>query len=534
MLLAGNIRAGGATLKKLASWIFCIIGSGIFVFSVLHNADYFYKIANSNLILYQIKQVLSVLFLYLVGYLFLKAVQGFLSDIWVGLLAMPCGVAIWVFLGQFLFMSNITYMMHRMLILIAVCLILCFGLRKAMHVPLIGSLFPKTENIAIVIGTALLVSTGFNYINMNYDSYLYFADYGRMMAWAGDYREWNTANGYVITNIGQFLPTLNSYASLWGLEYCAAIQSFMVLNMYAIFAYAVYEMQGKVRNEKVKIGYTVLFTAAVITCTCILVYGNWMLSNAFIMYYLLIMAIMGRKAPKKVAPDYILVLSGSMLAVALLRKDGIIIVCFMAVCYCCNMIMNEKLLVMSMLPAVIAQIYYIGYVRLFLGAQTATARGTSILNNKFVFMICGCIVLTVVYIMWVHPLLVKWMRDNVFLCLLCGMIAVVIVAVLMKFTVSIEHIDAVFHVLLSEAYGISIVVWLLLLAMILTKKISVDYEIFLLAGYCMLAFLIYWNKGNTEQGIDNSGMRMFVQIAPVIYYVAADKLKEVIGKGLEG
>lgn len=521
-------------MKKLVPWIFCIISSGIFVFSVIYNADYFYKIAYSNLILYQIKQVLSVLLLYLAGYLFLKAVQSFLSDIWVALLAMPCGVAIWVFLGQFLFMSNITYMMHRMLFLIAICLIVCFGIRKAMHVPLIGSLLPKTECIAIVIGTALLVSTGFNYINMNYDSYLYFADYGRMMAWAGDYREWNTANGYVITNIGQFLPTLNSYAALWGLEYCVAIQSFMVLNMYAIFAYAVYEMQGETRNEKVRVGYTILFTAAVITCTCVLVYGNWMLSNAFIMYYLLIMAVFGRKIPKRVAPDYMLVLSGSMLAVTLLRKDGIIVVCFMMVCYCCNKIMSAKLLVMCMLPAIIAQIYYIGYVRLFLGAQTATARGTSLLNNKFVIMILGCIILTVVYIIWIQPLLDKWMKDKVLWCLLCGMFAAVIVAVSMKFTVSIEHIDAVFHVLLSKAYGISIVIWLLLLAMILTKKILVDYEIFLLIGYCMLTFLIYWNKGNTEQGIDNSGMRMFVQIVPVIYYVAADKLREVIGKGMEG
>lgn len=521
-------------MKKAIPWVYAVICFAIFVFSLFRNSDYFYRLSNDNLILYQVKQAASVVFLYVVGYLFLKSMQDYLNNIWVALLALPCGAAIWVFLGQFLFMANITYMMHRMVILTMVCLILCFGIRKVFHRPIRKNLLPSTLTCLCVIGTAFLVSTGFNYINMNFDSYLYFADYGKMMAWAGDYREWNTTDAYVITNIGQFLPTLNSYSVFWGLEYCVAIQSFMTLNMYAVFSYAVYEVTGNRLGQKAKLQYTVLFTAAVVTCTCILVYGNWMLSNAFLMYYLIIMGIFGAKIPKKVSIDYVLILSGSALAITLLRKDGIIIVCFMTICYCCNKIMNSNLILVSILPSVIAQIYYIGYVRLFLHAQAQTARGTSILNNKFVIMIVGCIALTMMYIILIHPILQHRLNEKVFLFLLCGMFIAVVVAILVKFMISVDHIDAVLHVLLSESYGISIFVWLLLLAMVLVKKQKIDYEIFLLFGYFMLTFLIYWNKGNTEKGIDNSGMRMFVQLVPMIYYVAADKLVETVGIGFEG
>lgn len=520
-------------MKKSIPWIYVIISIGIFVFSLFSNREYFYKLANENLIMYQMKQVISLLFLYVIGYLFLKAIQDYLNDRWIALLAMPCGVAIWVFLGQFLFMTNITYMMHRMLIVIAGCLMICFAIRRAFHFPIKGSLLPDMTVVFFVIGTAFLVSTGFNYINMNFDSYLYFADYGKMMAWAGDYREWNTQDAYVITSIGQFLPTLNSYTAFWGLEYCVAIQSFMCLNMYAIFAYAVYEITEGRLERKARIQYTALFTAAFVTCTCVLVYGNWMLSNAFLMYYLILMGIFGAKVPEKVSLDYMLILCGSGLAITLLRKDGIIIVCFMAVCYCYNKKMNAAVITLCILPSIIAEVYYIGYVRFFLHAQSLLARGTSILNNKFVIMILACIALTVAYVLLIHPVLQRWLKEKVFLLLLCGMFVTVIGAILMKFMVSIDHIDAVLHVLLSETYGISLFIWLLLLAMVLTKKQTVDYEIFLLCGYCMLTFLIYWNKGNTEKGIDNSGMRMFVQAVPLIYYVAADKLVEVVGIGFE-
>lgn len=510
-------------MKRKISISYFAISILLFVFSIFCNREYFYHLTYGSLILYQVKQVLSTLVLFMMGYLFLKSIQQFFNNRWVVLLSMPCGCALWVFVGQALFLTNITYMMHRVFIVCGLIIIGSFTVRKIKQNPIVDGMIPSMNSILFVLGTALLVSTGFNYINMNYDSYIYFVDYGKMMAYAGDYREWNTSNGFVITNIGQFLPILNSYMAFWGIEYGLPLQSFLAGNMLAIFAYSVYEIYSDLPGKK-RWGYTILFTAAFLSCTCVVVYANWMLSNAFIMYYLTIAVILGDKPDFRSSIDYTIVLSGCALAITLLRKDGIIIVCFLFVCYCCNRVMERKMLILTLFPSVFFYFWYIGYVRLFLNAQALTARGTSILNNKFVLMTVGVVLITCVYILFIHTLFEKWFKHHLIKTILGMMAIVMLCAVIAKPIESFDHIDAVLRVLSSQAYGFSIIIFLLLLSISFSGGMKMDYGLLVIVGYCILTFLIYWNKGNSEQGIDNSGMRMFVQMVPLIFYFAAEKM----------
>lgn len=519
-------------MKKKVSLLYFTLCLIIFIISIFLNWEYFYKLTYDSLLLYQLKQVVSTLIMFVIGYLFMKAVQGYFDNVWVILLSMPCGVALWVFVAQFLCLTNITYMMHRTFIVIGTIIVLCFVIRKAAKCPIRDRILPSAVECLWVGGTILLVSTGLNYVNMNYDSYLYFANYGRMMAFSGDYREWNTNNAFVITNIGQFLPTLNSYTAFWGLEYCLPILSFMILNMFAIFGRAVYKLTNKMQFRK-RISYTLLSVFALTSCTCVVVYGNWMLSNSFIMYYLTIAGIMGANVPKKISLDYALVLSGCGLAITLLRKDGIILVCFLFVCYCSNHVAKGKILSLLFLPSAVMQLYYIGYVRFFLKTQTHTALGTSILNNKFILLTFIAIVATLLYLMAIHQMMNKWCGKNLNIIILVGMLATIIGAIAIEFDMSMQHIDAIFHVLVSPAYGFSLLMWLLILAFLCSEKIEWGYEILFIAGYCMLTFLIYWNKGNSEQGIDNSGMRTFVQIVPMIFYGASKIIAERIEKNVK-
>lgn len=521
-------------MKKKTIFCYFIICFILFIMSCFLNQGYFNRLSNQNNFIYQLKQVACILVLYVTGYLFLKALQSFFDEIWVQLLAMPCGVALWVFVGQFLFIANITYFMHRVFIVLTLLIAISFGIRRFWGQSLKLSIMPPFFTILIVVGTAFLVSTGLNYINMNYDSYLYFANYGKMMAFAGDYREWNTENAYVITNIGQFLPILNSYTAFWGLEYCLPIQSFMVLNMSAIFGKAIYEAcEERGLEEKKRAGYTILFIFVLVSCTCVVVYANWMLSNAFIMYYLTIAGIIGGKKTDRFCIDHAMVLSGCGLAITLLRKDGIIIVCFLFVCYCCNKIAKPYIIGLLLSPSVVGILSYIMYVRLFLKSQTRIAVGTSILSNKFVVMLCCVILLTILYIFLFHRFLERWCAIQSEKRILIALLLSVIAAIVLKPGVSIDHIDAILHVLVSPAYGYVLLLWLLILAIMLTGKIRLNYETLLVCGYCMLTFLIYWNKGNTERGIDNSGMRAFVQIVPMMIFWSSKYIIDVFSRKVQ-
>lgn len=501
----------------------------VFILSIYKNTDYFYRITIQNIWGYQLRQAGSVLLLFVIGYLFLKAIQQKFQDHWVALLAFPCGISLWVFVSFGLLSADIVYYGHRVYLLIGIGILLCFIIRRLKKVPVCGRLLPHAEVCCLVAGTAFLVSTGWNYVIMNYDSYLYFANFGKTLTILQEWKAFSNQNSYVLTNVGQFLPLLNSYAAFWGLDYCLPVQSFLMLNVVSIFALAVYDKVRKQLDTRKAAAYTGLFVLLFVSCTALLVYSNWLLSNAYLMVYLFLAFLIGSRAPDKIALDYAVVITGCALSVTLLRKDGIIIICFVFVCYACRRLWNNKWLVLLFLPSAIVQMYYIYFVKMVIYAQTHTAVGTSILNTKFILLTAAAIAATVVYLLFFHALLYRMVKEKICLLLLIGMGLAVMGAILLKPQTSIDHIDAIFRVLAGSSYGFSIIVWGILFCAVLIARPQLDYHLFAVFGYCMLTFLIYWNKGNTEQGIDNSGMRAFYQIIPMIYYTAAVKMAGLFG-----
>lgn len=520
--------------RKCLSIGFLLLSIAVFISSIYLNMSYFYTVSIRNIWLYQLKQAGAVLLLFAAGYLFLKAAQEYFDDRWISVLAFPCGICLWVFVSFGLLAADIVYYAYRVYLLIGLILAAAFLIRRKRRIPLRGGLFPGIGTCCIAVGTALLVSTGWNYVIMNYDSYLYFADYGKTLTVLQEWKAFSNENSYVLTNIGQFLPLLNSYTAFWGLDYCLPVQSFLMLNTAAVFAVALYDkVRGKLGRKKSYV-YVGMFVLLLITCTALFVYSNWLLSNAYLMVYLFLALMLGDRAPGKMTPDYAIVLMGAGLAVTLLRKDGIIIICFVYVCYACRKVWDSKRLVFLFLPSASAQLYYIFFIKKVIHAQTHTALGTSILNTDFIIMTAAAAVMTVVYLLFIHDFILKLAKGRIYLFLLAGLILTAAAAFMLKPLTSIDHIDAVLRVLSGSSYGLSILVWGVFLCAYLACGPKLDYEIFIIAGYCLLTFLIYWNKGNTEHGIDNSGMRAFYQIIPMIYYAAGVKLAVLFGTDGDG
>lgn len=517
--------------KQKLSILYSLVCLIIFVFSMQMNRSYFNQIAYDSVYWYQIKQVLSVLLLYLFGYLLLKALQDYFSDLWIALLSFPTGTIMWGLIGQLVLMLSVPYTMSVMLTVIGVVIIFSCIVKRQQKIEGSGVLPAGIgSGVLVVTGTALLVCTGWNYINMNYDSYVYFTSYGQAIAQMGEYEAWNTQNAFVITNIGQFLPILNSYSALWGLDYSLPILSFLNINVLVVWAYMLHRKMKNHFNKKNSIKYTILFTLLYLSCTCLLVFSNWMLSNAFIMYYLTIMIILGELQPEKFKIDFMVLICICGVAITMLRKDGLIVVCFVFVCFCCRKILKPKECTLLLLPSLLAQLGYIWYVRVYLQSDTSLAVGTSLMSNKSILMLLAVCGASVVFIMWIYRFADRLLSEKIWICLTAFFLLAVIVAICIKPGPSFDHLDAIVRILFSSAYGLSIFMWGVMLSIIGSKKIKVDYYFFLIAGYCMLVFLIYWNKGNREQGIDNSGMRAFVQIVPAALYVGAIKILDSLTK----
>lgn len=515
-------------MKKKAVSIYTVLCFLIFCFGIIWNADYFYRITYDNIIIYQWKQALSLLFLYGIGFFFLKAFQKGFQNHWIHLLAFPCGLSLWVFAGQALLLCNKAYFFYRVCIIIGVMICSAWILKGYKQGVRNVKIFQSSYVAITVIATAFLLAAGFYYVIVNYDSYIYFVDYGKAITAIQDYRDIRTDNSFVLTNIGQYLPMVNSYVAFWGIDYAVAIQSGLIFNFIAIFVYAVYENIRKRVCMKKAVAYTLISGLCLVSCTCFLVYSSWMLSNAYLMIYLSIMGILGSKLQDDMAQDQWLVITGCALSITLLRKDGIIIVCIMLVCYSCYKIKNRLLLLSILLPSAFIECYYIYYVRKILYAETTLARGNSILSNRQVIAIGLAILVVVGFIVIGNRILDKIFKHKKGSAILFLLLMGCIIMIVRNPFYSYLHLDAIFHVLLGSSYGVTIVLWGILLSGIILRYRTLNYEGFLVMAYCLLTFIIYSFKGNVETGIDNSGMRAFVQIVPMFFFWASKELSWLV------
>ena len=533
--------------KNIWAYLFALASFVILMLSAASNQDYFNRLSIQNVYLYQIKQVLSILFLYAIGYLFVKIIQHRLNGLWVCLTALPAGICLWCFMSQFLLLGGFTYRLWRVLFLMGAFLVLCYGIRiylnkhflKSDHIFLLKSFdLPFFATLAVIIGIACLVSTGYNYIIMNYDSYFYFSDYGKGVAFMMSYKDdILTDNSFVLTNIGQFLPMICAYTALWGLDTIYPIQDFMLINVLLAFTVCIYEFAIRTCSRKKALVYTLFFTALLISCSPFLLFSNWVLSNSWIMFYFFLLFYLGLTYdPEHPGVDCALLICGFSGAVTMLRKDGVIIICFLFICYSLHLFTllkgtSKKIrhshsigLTLLFLPSAAYQLFYIYYLKHIIYATTTLSYNNSLLSKKMSLLLAAAILVTLLYLLLLHFPAEKLCGKYLPLVITIGMTGIFLLFVIKDHGIFLDFIDAWFRNLGGTAFGYSIFSILLLCGLIALSKPEFDYSLFLLIGYGLIILIIYWNKQNLDIGVDNSGLRALYQIIPVFYCIAAIKL----------
>lgn len=534
----------------------------LFTVSMFTNKTYFTALAAGNVFLYQIKQVLSILFLYLLGYFFLKTIQRRLDGLWVCLLAFPAAVCLWCFMSEFLLLADFTYRFLRVLFLMSAFILLCLFIRRFKKIPFRKPDLPVLKTIAVITGTACLVSTGYNYIILNYDSYFYFSDYGKALTLLMSYKDIVSDNSFVMTNIGQFLPLVGAYATYWGLDTMIPLHGFMILNLLVAFAVCVYRYAKGTFPVKKAACYTALFTLLLISCSPFLLFTNWILSNSWIMFYLFFLFVLGiKERPEDHAShllgagsspldfDRALLTCGFSVAVTMLRKDGIALVCFLFVCYglmrfpYTQSSLHDKpasrfnawycsslLPALLFLPSAGYQLFYIYYLRHIIYARTTLAYGTSLLSDKFAAMTLLVTAATLLYLLFLHIIAERLCKRYLPHAMTAFLLLALLLLCVRDASRFIDYVDAWIRNLAGTAFGYSSLGILLLLCLILLSRPSYDYLLFTTAGSALVTLIIYWNKGNLELNIDNSGLRALYQIIPIFFLVSAIDIRRLFSK----
>ena len=550
--------------KKALPYLFCAFSVLLLVVSMFVNRGYFYHLTHGSVVWYQTKQVLALLLLFVIGYVFLKVIQHHLPELWVCLLAFPTAVCLWCFCSEFLLLADFTYRFWRVCFLMGAGILACYGFRRLRHIPLQPVLLPAGQThargraaaygsiaygsiAAIVVGVCCLVSTGWTYILLNYDSYFYFSDYGKALTLMMSYKDIVSDNSFVLTNIGQFLPLVSSYMTYWGLDSGAPVLGFFTINFFAAFAAAVYEqVRARFHTKRAACyaGFSLLLLAS---CSIFFLYTHWILSNTYILFYLFFLFYLGKEQWNVPSVDRALLIGLYALAVTMLRKDGLIIVCFVFICYSLRKLYSSWILALLFLPSAAYQLFYIYWLRHIIYARTTLAFGTSLLSDNFMKLLLLGVAGTFAYLLLLHLLAERILKRYLPHAMTLFLIAVLCYFMTERLTRSIDFVDAWLRNFGGFGFGFCILQILLLVTLALLaqhlpaaapdKRNSrmqprYGYTWFFVVGNVLVTLIIYRQKGNLEVGIDNSGLRSLYQIIPVFYYAAMTTIAPLFEKAL--
>lgn len=511
----------------------------VFFVSVIFNKSYFEVLTNSNTCLYQIKQFVSILILFCIGYMFLKLIQTKLSSAWIFLLSFPSGICIWCFSCEAFLLFDFTLRPFRVAVLIAILFLLLSAIRFLLCRKSI--IIPKQINISaimIVLSVSLLVSTGFIYVVMNYDSYFYFSDYGKAIAKLMCYKDFVCNDSYVLTNIGQFLPLISTYATYFGLDTVFPYHIGMLINFLFMFGYSLWSTVPHDRRRK-SIVYVSFWILLLLFCSPFFLFSNWVLSNTWIMFFLFPLVILWFQNRDSLSIDISIIMSLYSLTITMLRKDGLIIVCFIFLAYDLfpkdslvkedirkRFTKSNKLLLMFM-PSALYTVSYLHVLKYVLHPSVKTAVYNSLLIPKNQIILYLCILLTSVYLLIGSILVKKVIKKHLPLIITLLMAVCFIGYSCIRFPSSIDYLDAWLRNFVGIAFGYSIFLILFLIGISVICSEKYDFLQFVTLGYIILIFIIYEAKGNFETNIDNSGLRALIQILPVLFFTAAYKLNKV-------
>lgn len=566
-------------IMNLLPFLFCVLSVLLLVVSMFVNRGYFYHLTHGSVVWYQTKQVLALLLLFVIGYVFLKVIQHHLPELWVCLLAFPTAVCLWCFCSEFLLLADFTYRFWRVCFLIGAGILACYGFRRLRHIPLQVAAFSTDKAtadgkvsarstipscgrvsahdriaaygriIAVVAGICCLVSTGWTYVLLNYDSYFYFSDYGKALTLMMSYKDIVSDNSFVLTNIGQFLPLVSSYMTYWGLDSGAPVLSFFIVNLYAAFGVAVYEQVHARLGTRRAACFAGLSLLLLASCSAFFMYTHWVLSNTYILFYLFFLFYLGKDHWKAPSVDRALLIGLYALAVTMLRKDGLIIICFVFICYSVRKLYPSWILALLFLPSAAYQLFYIYWLRHIIYARTSLAFGTSLLSDNFMKLVLLGVVGTFFYLLVLHLLAERMMKRYLPHAMTLFLIAALCYFMSENLIRSIDFVDAWLRNFGGFGFGFCMLQILLLITLVLlmpylpavnaagTLKLQKEqktsrygYAWFFVLGNILVTFIIYRQKGNMEVGIDNSGLRSLYQILPVFYYAAMTTIAPLFEK----
>ena len=488
---------------------------------------------------YYIRQVLSVLVLFVIGLLVLSLSDGteFKKDENTGrhisieykfLLAFPVGMALFSVCALVLLICNVKYMVFSIILVVSAVIITLIILSEKMGFVVNEFRDNRWKCIiytGVVLTLILIAVSGIVSIGYSNDSMYYYSAYPHELVLRGDIYE---GFDVFLTDCGQTTAIINTIPFMFGFNETFGIHTFFNFNLICFFAYAVYEKCSMYFDRKISTVTTLLSTLFLVTATPYMFVSKWIIANMYFMGYSFILLHLNNRFVNDESTIYVKSLLFIMLS--FVRIEGALYAGLIMLVYMMQENIKKNNVIMMVMPAAVIQAFY--YIKIFVFMHIK-AIYTFMTWQKAIVAVAFLIAI-IVYALFVsedtkHPVIMeRFAFVSPIYITFSGLIVVNAGLLVYDRGIFISNVKVfIGNVVKNSGWGFFAAVIVVMILLVPKTKIKTLYYEYFCGGFILVSFAACFARGDgLRVNLFDSSNRVMLQIVPFIVYALVNRYIE--------
>ncbi|MDD3412673.1 MAG: hypothetical protein PHY47_01625 [Lachnospiraceae bacterium] len=479
---------------------------------------------------YYIRQVVVIIGIFFLGYVFLSFMQRRNSNVWKALLAYPIGLSIWGLVSYCLLEVGIPYRLSSigisiLLLLIVLCI---YFVKQRVQIEFSWKRFCFLFFLVAVI--SLISASGILRVSISNDSVYYYSVFPEILVKTGYYL---ASFDVFLTDVGQTTAIINCIPYFFGFNESFGIQHFLNFNFAGIFYMAVYETIQNGRDKKKASIFAVFSTMLLFSSTPFLLTSKWVLANVYFMDFLFIIFYLGIKREREKGNEEgsqdLLWIQGILIAMlCMMRMEGGMMACLLILCISYLSYSNKELICYLTLPVCVMQLSY--YAMLFIRLKVDPLY--SFLDIKKAMVMVLLLAMVFIYFLLFRNKVFLFLQKY-FATFFIGTLSIGNLLLLILNTDRYMTNLSCFgqNIILQNGWGYFGFFVLIMLLLLPKSDKKMSYSDLFCIGYILFTIAVCWARSGTLRiGIGDSGNRVMMQIIPFVVFTIVEKITELIYK----
>ena len=416
---------------------------------------------------YFIRQSVTIMRLFLAGYLIIYALNKSRLSVPEILLSFPVGISVYSLTVFMLLILHIKPTVISVFITIAVFAVLCRAITGSKASPSSGDSYSgstklyhvitgsksslgdtgrisqdaisgKTAGLILitVLCIAVISTSGLLPVSVSNDSLYYYSMYPSALVHFGEYRK---QFNVFLTDVGQTSAMLNTIASMFGFNEAFGIQWFLNINTLLIFIYSLKEAAGKDAGKRECLTEIAVITGILMTSMPYLIMSRWSMSNGYFMCFIFICVYIARRYSEAPSPGNLAVQGILFTMMAFMRMEGCIVALVLVLCFSTlKTYTNRQLFTAFILPVFVCSLLY--DIRIF-GIMKIIAPYTFLTKTKAAIQLAALLGVGV-YLLFIRGAVADRLFINIRILIPAGLVMINVLLFLYDRTLYVENMKA--------------------------------------------------------------------------------------------